>query len=75
MSLNCAGSFGSLKFLDKRSDNESFQIDLGFLTIGQLAFVGDSQCLLTAQTSMMLIQCFFGNLFWISQSHPKLLNP
>jgi hypothetical protein len=45
-----------------------------FLTIGQLAFVGDGQCLLTAQTSMMLIQCFLGNLFWISQSYPKLLN-
>jgi hypothetical protein len=30
--------------------------------------------LITAQTIMMLIQCFFGDLFWISQSHPKLLN-
>jgi len=69
MSLNCAGSFGSLKSIVKRSDNESFQIDLAVLTIGQLTFVGDGQCLLTAQANI------FGNLFWISQSHPKLLNP
>jgi hypothetical protein len=41
--LNCAGSFGSLKSLDKRSNKEFFHIDLGFLTILQLAFVGNTR--------------------------------
>jgi hypothetical protein len=41
--LNCAGFFGSLKSLEKRSNKEVFHIDLGFLTIRQLAFVGNTR--------------------------------